>query len=141
MFWAGSFLSPPVIVTGLGRFFLLQIPFYLYYNTFMNHKLLIVKLDFKPELNRHQDLSILLSKDHLLPTAKSLTKFREIFNNQPKLGKIFFETPDSKYYFAIITPNKIPENYSYIKFSNLSNGSTPDYKIILKAIKILGYEF
>ena len=107
----------------------------------MNHKLFIVKLDFKPELNRHQDLSILLSKDHLLPTAKSLTKFREIFNNQPKLGKIFFETPDSKYYFAIITPNKIPENYSYIKFSNLSNGSTPDYKIILKAIKILGYEF
>lgn len=106
----------------------------------MNHKLLIVKLDFKPELNRHQDLSILLSKDHLLPTAKSLTKFREIFNNQPKLGKIFFETPDSKYYYAIITPNQIPKNYSYIKFSNLSESSTPDYKIILKAIKILGYE-
>ena len=107
----------------------------------MNHKLLIVQLDFKPELNRHQDLSILLSKDHLLPTAKSLTKFREIFNNQPKLGKIFFKTPDAKYYFAIIAPNQIPKNYSYIKFSNLSNGSTPDYKIILKAIKILGYEF
>ena len=47
----------------------------------MNHKLLIVKLDFKPELNRHQVLSILLSKDHLLPTAKSLAKFHEIFNN------------------------------------------------------------
>ena len=106
----------------------------------MNHKLLIVKLDFKPELNRHQDLSILLSKDHLLPTAKSLTKFREIFNNQPKLGKIFFETPDAKYYFAIITPNQIPENYSYIKFSNLSESSTADYKIILNAIKILGYK-
>ena len=141
MFWAGSFYLPPVIVTGLGRFFLLQIPPYLYYNTFMNHKLFIAKLDFKPELNRHQDLSILLSKDHQFPTAKSLTKFHEIFNNQPKLGKIFFETPDSKYYFAIITLNQIPKNYSYIKFSNLSNGSTPDYKIILKAIKILGYEF
>ena len=107
----------------------------------MNHKLLIVKLDFKPELNRHQVLSILLSKDHLLPTAKSLAKFHEIFNNQLKLGKIFFETPDSKYYFAIITPSRIPENYSYIKFSNLSNGSTPDYEVILRAIKILGYEF
>lgn len=107
----------------------------------MNHKLLIVKLDFKPELNRHQDLSFLLSEDYLLPTAKSLTKFREIFNNQLKLGKIFFETPDSKYHFAIIAPNQIPENYSYIKFSNLSENSTPDYKIILKAIKILGYEF
>ena len=107
----------------------------------MKHKLFIAKLDFKPELKRHQVLSILLSKDHLLPTAKSLTKFHEIFNNQPKFGKIFFETPDSKYYFAIITPNKIPKNYSYIKFSNLSNGSTPDYAIILKAIKILGYEF
>ena len=59
----------------------------------MNHKLFIAKLDFKPELNRHQVLSILLSKDHLLPTAKSLTKFREIFNNQPKLGKIFFRNP------------------------------------------------
>ena len=134
------FISPPLCF-GLGRFFLLQIPIYLYYNTYMNHKLFIAKLDFKPELNRHQVLSILLSKDHLLPTAKSLTKFREIFNNQPKLGKIFFETPDSKYYFAIITPNKIPKNYSYIKFSNLSQSSTPDYKIILKAIKILGYEF
>lgn len=140
MFWAGSFLSPPRYGSGLGRFFLLQIPFYLYYNTFMNHKLLIVKLNFKPELKRHQVLSILLSKDHLLPTAKSLTKFHEIFNNQLKLGKIFFETPDTKYYFAIITPNQIPENYSYIKFSNLSENSTPDYKIILKAIKILGYE-
>ena len=107
----------------------------------MNHKLFIAKLDFKPELNRHQDLSILLSKNHLLPTAKSLAKFHEIFNNQLKLGKTFFETPDSKYYFAIITPNQIPKNYSYIKLSNLSNGSTPDYKIILKAIKILGYEF
>ena len=107
----------------------------------MNHKLFIVKLDFKPELKRHQVLSILLSKDNLLPTAKSLTKFYEIFNNQPKFGKIFFETPDSKYYFAIITPNQIPKNYSYIKFSNLSENSTPDYKIILKAIKILGYEF
>jgi hypothetical protein len=74
----------------------------------MNHKLLIVKLNFKPELKRHQVLSILLSKDHLLPTAKSLTKFHEIFNNQLKLGKIFFETPDTKYYFAIITPNQIP---------------------------------
>ena len=107
----------------------------------MNHKLFIVKLDFKPELNRHQDLSILLSKDHQLPTASSLTEFYKIFTNQLELGKIFFETPNTKYYFAIITPNKIPENYSYIKFSNLSNGSTPDYKIILKAIKILGYEF
>ena len=107
----------------------------------MNHKLLIVKLDFKPELNRHQDLSILLSKDNLLPTAKSLTKFHEIFNNQLKLGKIFSETPDSKYYFAIITPNQIPENYSYIKFANLSENSAPDYKIILETIKILGYEF
>lgn len=107
----------------------------------MNHKLFIAKLDFKPELNRHQDLSILLSKDHHLPTAKSLTKFHEIFNSQLKLGKIFFETPDSKYHFAIIAPNKIPENYSYIKFSNLSNGSTPDYEVILRAIKILGYEF
>ena len=106
----------------------------------MNHKLLIVKLDFKPELKRHQVLSILLSKDNLLPTAKSLTKFHEIFNNQPKFGKIFFETPDTKYYFAIITPNKIPENYSYTKFSNLSESSTQDYKIILKAIKILGYK-
>ena len=106
----------------------------------MNHKLLIVKLNFKPELKRHQVLSILLSKDLSLPTAKSLTKFHEIFNNQLKLGKIFFETPDTKYYFAIITPNQIPENYSYIKFSNLSENSTPDYKIILKAIKILGYE-
>ena len=107
----------------------------------MNHKLLIVKLDFKPELNRHQVLSILLSKDHLLPTAKSLTKFREIFNNQLKLGKIFFETPDTKYHFANITPNQIPENYSYIKVSNLSENSTPDYEVILRAIKILGYEF
>ena len=107
----------------------------------MNHKLFIAKLDFKPELNRHQDLSILLSKDHQFPTAKSLTKFHEIFNNQLKLGKIFFETPDAKYYFAIIAPNQIPENYSYIKFSNLSKNSTVDYKIILKAIKILGYEF
>lgn len=107
----------------------------------MNHKLLIVKLNFKPELNRHQDLSILLSKDISLPTAKSLTKFHEIFNNQLKLGKIFFETPDTKYYFAIITPNQIPENYSYKKLSNLSNGSTPDYEVILRAIKILGYEF
>ena len=107
----------------------------------MNHKLFIAKLDFKPELNRHQVLSILLSKDHLLPTAKSLTKFHEIFTSQFKLGKLFFETPDAKYYFAIITPNKIPENYSYIKFSNLSNGSTPDYEAILRAIKILGYEF
>lgn len=140
MFWAGSFLSPPVIVTGLGRFFLLQIPIYLYYNTYMNHKLFIVKLDFKPELNRHQDLSILLSKDHLLPTAKSLAEFYKIFTSQLKLGKLFFETPDSKYYFAIITPNKIPKNYSYIKFSNLSENSVPDYKIIIKAIKILGYE-
>ena len=140
MFWAGSFLSPPRYVSGLGRFFLLQIPIYLYYNTLMNHKLFIVKLDFKPELNRHQDLSILLSKDLSLPTAKSLTKFRENFNNQLKLGKIFFETPDAKYYFAIITPNQIPKNYSYIKLSNLSNGSTPDYKIILEAIKILGYK-
>ena len=101
----------------------------------MNHKLFIAKLDFNPELKRHQVLSILLSKDHLLPTAKSLTKFHEIFNNQPKFGKIFFETPDSKYYFAIITPNKIPKNYSYIKFSNLSENSVPDYKIIIKAIK------
>lgn len=107
----------------------------------MNHKLLIMKLNFKPELNRHQDLSILLSKDHQLPTANSLTEFHEIFTNQLKLGKIFFEIPDSKYYFAIITPNKIPKNYSYIKFSNLSENSVPDYKIILKAIKILGYEF
>ena len=106
----------------------------------MNHKLFIAKLDFKPELNHHQDLSILLSKDLSLPTAKSLTKFREIFNNQPKLGKMFFETPDAKYYFANINPSPIPKNYSYIKFSNLSNGSTPDYKIILKAVKILGYE-
>ena len=106
----------------------------------MNHKLFIVKLDFKPELKRHQVLSILLSKDHLLPTAKSLTKFHEIFTSQFKLDKLFFETPDAKYYFAIITPNKIPKNYSYIKFSNLSENSTPDYKIILKAIKILGYE-
>lgn len=140
MFWAGSFLSPPDMFR-TREIFLLQILIYLYYNTFMNHKLLIVKLDFKPELNRHQDLSILLSKDLSLPTAKSLTKFHEIFNNQLKLGKIFFETPDSKYYFAIITPNRIPENYSYIKLSNLSENSTPDYKIILKAIKILGYEF
>ena len=106
----------------------------------MNHKLFIVKLDFKPELKRHQVLSILLSKDHLLPTAKSLTKFHEVFTNQLKLGKIFFETPDSKYYFAIITPNKIPKNYSYIKLSDLPENSTPDYAIILKAIKILGYE-
>lgn len=107
----------------------------------MNHKLFIAKLDFKPELNRHQDLSILLSKDYQFPTAESLTEFYKIFTNQLKLGKIFFETPDAKYYFAIITPNQIPKNYSYIEFSNLSNGSTPDYKIILKAIKILGYEF
>ena len=107
----------------------------------MNHKLLIVKLNFKPELKRHQVLSILLSKDHLLPTAKSLTKFHEIFNNQLKLGKIFFETPGTKYHFANITPNQIPENYSYIKVSNLSENSTPDYKVILKAIKILGYKF
>ena len=106
----------------------------------MNHKLFIAKLDFKPELNRHQDLSILLSKDLSLPTAKSLTKFRENFNNQLKPGKIFFETPDAKYYFAIITPNQIPKNYSYIKFSNLPENSIPDYKIILEAIKILGYE-
>ena len=106
----------------------------------MNHKLFIAKLDFKPELNHHQDLSILLSKDLSLPTAKSLTKFREIFTNHLKLGKLFFETPDSKYYFAIITPNQIPENYSYIKFSNLSESSTADYKIILNAIKILGYK-
>ena len=140
MFWAGSFLSPPDMVRDEGDFFLLQIPIYLYYNTFMNHKLFIAKLDFKPELNRHQDLSILLSKDLSLPTAKSLTKFHEIFNNQLKLGKIFFETPDTKYYFAIITPNKIPKNYSYIKFSNLPENSVPDYKIILEAIKILGYE-
>ena len=62
----------------------------------MNHKLFIAKLDFKPELNHHQDLSILLSKDLSLPTAKSLTKFREIFNNQPKLGKMFLkpQTPN-----------------------------------------------
>lgn len=140
MFWTKSFLSPPRYGSGLGRFFLLQIPVYLYYNTFMNHKLFIAKLDFKPELNRHQDLSILLSKDLSLPTAKSLTKFRENFNNQLKLGKIFFETPDAKYYFAIITPNQIPKNYSYIKFSNLPENSIPDYKIILEAIKILGYE-
>lgn len=107
----------------------------------MNHKLFIAKLDFKPELNRHQDLSILLSKDHRLPTAKSIAEFYEIFTNHLKLGKIFFETPDTKYYFAIITPNQIPENYSYIKFSKLSERSTPNYKIILKAIKLLGYEF
>lgn len=106
----------------------------------MNHKLLIVKLNFKPELKRHQVLSILLSKDHLLPTEKSLAEFYKIFTSQLKLGKLFFETPDTKYYFAIITPNKIPKNYSYIKLSNLSNGSTPDYKVILEAIKILGYE-
>ena len=116
MFWTKSFLSPPRYGSGLGRFFLLQIPVYLYYNTFMNHKLFIAKLDFKPELNRHQDLSILLSKDHLLPTAKSLTKFRENFNNQLKLGKIFFETPDAKYYFAIITPNQIPNNHPCLQW-------------------------
>ncbi len=107
----------------------------------MNHKLIIMKLDFNPELNRHQDLSILLSKDHLLPTAKSFTKFRENFNNQLKLGKIFFETPDTKYYFAIITPNQIPEGYFFYKISTLPKESTPDYKVILRAIEILGYEF
>ena len=100
-----------------------------------------MKLDFNPELNRRQDLSILLSKDNQLPTAESLAGFHKIFTNQLKLGKIFFETPDTKYYFAIITPNQIPENYSYIKVSNLSENSTPDYEVILKAIKILGYEF
>ena len=107
----------------------------------MNHKLFIAKLDFKPELNRHQDLSILLSKDYQFPTADSLTEFYKIFTNQLKLGKIFFETPDTKYHFANITPNQIPENYSYIKVSNLSENSTPDYEVILRAIKILGYEF
>jgi hypothetical protein len=107
----------------------------------MNHKIFIAKLDFKPELNRHQDLSILLSKDLSLPTAKSLTKFHEIFNNQLKLGKIFFETPDTKYYFAIITPKQVSEGYSFYKISTLPEELTPDYKIILKAIKILGYEF
>ena len=107
----------------------------------MNHKLFIAKLNFKPELNRHQVISILLSKDHLLPTAKSLTKFRENFNNQLKLGKIFFETPDSKYYFANITPNQIPEGYYFYKISTLPKESTPDYKVIHRAIKILGYEF
>lgn len=107
----------------------------------MNHRLVIMKLDFNPELNRRQDLSILLSKDNQLPTAESLAGFHKIFTNQLKLGKIFFETPDTKYYFAIITPNQIPENYSYIKVSNLSENSTPDYEVILKAIKILGYEF
>ena len=106
----------------------------------MNHKLFIAKLDFKPELNRHQDLSILLSKDHLLPTAKSLTKFHEIFTNQLELGKIFFETPDTKYYFANITPKQVPEGYSFYKISTLPEESTPDYKIILEAIKILGYK-
>lgn len=107
----------------------------------MNHKLFIVKLDFKPELNRHQDLSILLSKDHLLPTAKSLAEFYKIFTSQLKLGKLFFETPDAKYYFAIITPKQVSEGYSFYKISTLPEELTPDYKIILKAIKILGYEF
>ena len=77
----------------------------------MNHKLFIAKLDFKPELNRHQDLSILLSKDHLLPTAKSLTKFREIFNNQPKLGKIFSKPQ---------TPNIILQSSPQIRFPKIT---------------------
>ena len=107
----------------------------------MNHKLFIAKLDFKPELNRHQDLSILLSKDYQFPTAESLTEFYKIFNNQLKLGKIFFETPDAKYYFANITQKQISEDYSFHKISTLPEESTPDYEVILRAIKILGYEF
>ena len=100
-----------------------------------------MKLDFNPELNRRQDLSILLSKDNQLPAAESLTEFHKIFTNQLELGKIFFETPDTKYYFAIITPNQILEGYSFYKISTLSKESTPDYKVILRAIEILGYEF
>ena len=76
----------------------------------MNHKLFIAKLNFKPELNRHQVISILLSKDHLLPTAKSLTKFRENFNNQLKLGKIFSK---------LQTPNIILQSSHQIRFQKI----------------------
>lgn len=76
----------------------------------MNHKLFIVKLDFKPELKRHQVLSILLSKDHLLPTAKSLTKFHEIFTSQLKLGKLFLK---------LQTPNIILQSSHQIRFQKI----------------------
>lgn len=106
----------------------------------MNHKLLIIKLNFNPALRRRQDLSVLLSKNYQFPSAKSSIKLQRIFQKSLELGKVFLETPDAKYYFANITSDQTPEDYSFHKISTLSEATTPEYQIILQAIKILGYE-
>lgn len=106
----------------------------------MNHKLLIIKLNFDPTLGRYQKLSVLLSKGYHLPSSKSISDLQKIFSKDLELGKVFLETPETKYYFANITSNQIPENYSFNKISNLSEESTSEYQIILEAVKILGYK-
>ena len=111
----------------------------------MTIKLFIPKIVFDPELEKRQEIRILLNEKNELPSISTIDDTYKILGINIEIGNEFYEDGAIQYLFANIAQDKdkydrLGEEWHFVLFSELTPENCIDYKAIKKAIIRLGYE-
>jgi len=111
----------------------------------MTIKLFIPKIVFDPELEKRQEIRILLNEKNELPSISTIDDTYKILGINIEIGNEFYEDGATQYLFANIVQDKdkydgLREEWCFFLFSELTPENCIDYKAIKKAIIRLEYE-
>ena len=111
----------------------------------MTIKLFIPKIVFDPELEKRQEIRILLNEKNELPSISTIDDTYKMLGISIEVGNEFYEDGATQYLFANIVQDKgkydgLGEEWRFVLFSELTPENCIDYKAIKKAIIRLGYE-
>ncbi len=109
----------------------------------MLYKLVIGRIDFRPELERKQRVQILLDSSNNLPSTERIADLKGELGQDLSIGKLFFEKRREKFYFATIpdrSQDHLSNKWSFVFIEDIKPEDCKDYEVIIEAIKKLGYE-
>ena len=111
----------------------------------MTIKLFISKVVFDPELEKRQEIRILLNEKNELPSISTIDDAYKILGINIEIGNGFYEDGATQYLFANIIQDEdkydgLGEEWRFVLFPELTSENCVDYKAIKKAIIRLGYE-
>lgn len=108
----------------------------------MTVKYFIIKIDFRPELDKYQHIQVLLNSKNELPTPISIKEANNNLWQKLELGNVFYKENDVQGVFANLpeeTIKALSRDWKLIPLSNLQPENCPDYNIIVAGIKKAGY--
>ena len=109
----------------------------------MKYQIILAKNIKYSDIRSENKIVFLLDSENQLPTFNSQggvrRQFEELFKAKIRFGGIFFQAKNKNAIFASAKIKKLPKNWHYVPYSNLTKNNCQDFDVIYRAMQKLGY--